>query len=105
MSMVPGKAHEASCFLSLGGLNSTALDHFASYWGGIKSVVFCLDSDAAADAAYERMGGRYALKGYRVSRHIPVLKDWNAQLLHMGHSFPAPPVPWVDPGFERGQVL
>jgi DNA primase len=92
--MEPGKIHEYDFWLSLGGLSSISLDHLVSKWRRIKSIVFCLDCDTAADEAYARIGGRYVYCGYSVSRHTPEKKDWNVQLLHCGYSFPAPHIPW-----------
>ena len=94
LSMEPGKIHSDDFFLSLGGLGSIALDYFILKWRKLRNIVFCLDNDNAADDAYERLGAKYALSEYNVSRHIPDFKDWNEQLLRMGYSFPAPPVEW-----------
>lgn len=93
MSMNVSGCHGNFSMLSLGGLSSTALDHFCKS-GSVKHVVFCLDNDSPADEAYERMGGKYASLGYMVYRHIPTYKDWNMQILRGGHSFSAPLVKW-----------
>jgi hypothetical protein len=94
MSMEIGASRREDFYLSLGGLSSIALDHFTGKWDKVKKIIFCLDSDAAANEAYARLGKKYAFKGYSVSRHIPAQKDWNMQLLHNRYSFPAPPIPW-----------
>jgi hypothetical protein len=94
LSMGPGETHSDASFLSLGGLGSIPLDSFLKQWGGLREIIFCLDSDSAADDAYEQLGCKYTSRGYNVSRHRPVYKDWNLQLTRGGHSFPAPPVPW-----------
>jgi len=94
LCMEPGAVYSNAFYLSLGGLSSIALDHFIRKWKGVRDIIFCLDGDNAADEAYVRLGARYAAYGYSVSRHIPSHKDWNAQLINGGYSFPAPPVPW-----------
>jgi hypothetical protein len=94
LSMEPGEGRGGDSFLSLGGLGDIALDSFLRKWGGLRDIVFCLDSDGPADTAYARLGAKYVHLGYGVSRHKPQYKDWNEQLLRGGHSFPAPPVLW-----------
>ena len=96
LSMEPGGDFSDAFYLSLGGLGNISLDHFIRRWSGIRNIIFCLDSDSAADEAYVRLGAKYVADGYNVSRHIPECKDWNAQLLCGGYSFPAPPVPWEE---------
>jgi DNA primase len=92
--MEPGDCHKKDYWLSLGGLNSIALDHFLAKWNGLKNIIFCIDGDTAADEAYIRLGTRYANLGYAISRHAPLFKDWNMQLLRGGYSFPVPPLLW-----------
>ena len=97
LSMEPGEIHSDAFFLSLGGLSSMALDNYMCKWNRLHNIVFCIDSDNAADEAYARLGAKYISFGYNVSRHIPEFKDWNEQLLRGGYSFPAPPVSWRIP--------
>jgi hypothetical protein len=94
MAMEPGVKRKDSFWLSLGGLSNASLDRFISKWAGLTELIFCLDSDSAADAAYERLGEQYASYGYRVLRHKPEYKDWNEQWKKNGYFFPTPPVPW-----------
>jgi hypothetical protein len=94
MSMAPGEVHKGAFWLSLGGLNNIALDHLLRKWNGLSKIIFCLDSDSAADEVYTRIGEKYVMTGYSVSRHIPIFKDWNEQLLRSGYSFPGPPEEW-----------
>jgi len=94
MSMEPGTVYKDAFFLSLGGLTGVALERFACKWCDLNEIIFCLDNDSAADAAYEGLGTQYTSYGYRVSRHKPIHKDWNAQLTRAGYFFPAPPIPW-----------
>ena len=94
MSMEPGYIHSDAFWLSLGGLSGLALDKILCNWCGLDNIIFCLDNDSAADEAYSKLGARYVSYGYSVSRHTPLSKDWNMQLLQYGYCFPAPPVPW-----------
>lgn len=46
----------------------------------ITEITFCLDNDDAGKHATEQLSDKYALKGYAVSKDIPLNKDFNDDL-------------------------
>ena len=65
--------------LSLGGKSDVALDEFLKN-KPIAEITFCLDNDDAGKHATEQLSDKYALKGYAVSKDIPLNKDFNDDL-------------------------
>lgn len=65
--------------LSLGGKSDVALDEFLKN-KPITEITFCLDNDDAGKHATEQLSDKYALKGYAVSKDIPLNKDFNDDL-------------------------
>lgn len=65
--------------ISLGGKSDVALDEFLQN-NSITEITFCLDNDDAGKHATEQLSDKYALKGYAVSKDIPLNKDFNDDL-------------------------
>lgn len=48
-----------------------------------RQICFCLDNDAAGIEATEKYMAKYADMGYKVTREIPKLKDFNEDLVNI----------------------
>ncbi len=69
-----------SHMLSLGGVSGRSLTRYLNTYPEIKSVTLCLDSDEAGQASTREITNRLRGK-VSVSVHIPLLKDWNEDLV------------------------
>lgn len=67
--------------LSLGGVSDIALSAYIDRFPGIRTIVFCLDSDQAGRSAYAALSRKYTRMGFKILCHFPEKKDWNTQLL------------------------
>jgi hypothetical protein len=67
--------------LSLGGVSDIALSAYIDRFPGIRTIVFCLDSDQAGQSAYAALSRKYTGMGFKILCRFPEKKDWNAQLL------------------------
>ena len=71
------KAH----FLSLGGVEDVALAHYLSE-NVIEKITLCLDNDEQGRKGCQRISEKYKDE-YKVTRHKPHSKDFNADLTEM----------------------
>lgn len=69
-----------SHMLSLGGVSGRSLVRYLKAYPEIRNVTLCLDNDEAGQAATRELTNRLRGK-VAVSVHIPLLKDWNEDLV------------------------
>ena len=79
--------------ISLGGCSSHAcLEQYLKENPTINRIVCCLDNDEAGRKATETIRGKFTAKGYRVDTEVPILKDFNEDLISKVQSV-KPPAP------------
>lgn len=67
-------------YLSLGGVENKALERFLADNKGIERIRVCTDHDEAGENAVVRIYEKYG-QDYKVTRHRPTNKDFNADLV------------------------
>ena len=69
--------------LSLGGNSDVALAHFVKEYSKVEEICFCVDNDKGGEKAIEAYAQKYESMGYKVTREIPKLKDFNEDLVNL----------------------
>jgi len=69
--------------LSLGGNSDVALAHFVKEYSKVEEICFCVDNDKGGEKAIEAYAQKYEDMGYKVTREIPKLKDFNEDLVNL----------------------
>ena len=69
--------------LSLGGNSDVALAHFVKEYADVEEICFCVDNDKGGEKAIEAYAQKYEDMGYKVTREIPKLKDFNEDLVNL----------------------
>ena len=76
-----GKNWRSVSYLSLGGLNYIALEHYLSQHPTVRILRFCLDNDEPGREFTKKLKERYQGKGYTVEDRPPRIgKDYNDTL-------------------------
>ena len=76
-----GRNWHSVSYLSLGGLNYMALDHYLSEHPEVKKLRVCLDGDEAGRGFAAKIVSKYKEKGYEVDDCPPRMgKDYNDAL-------------------------
>lgn len=77
-----GRDWRSVSYLSLGGLNYLALDHYLTAHPKITTLRICLDNDAPGRAFTDKLMEKYQVRGYTVEdRPARVGKDYNDALV------------------------
>ena len=74
--------------LSLGGNSDVALAHFVKEYPKVEEICFCVDNDMGGEKAIEAYTNKYKDMGYKVTRVIPKLKDFNEDLVNLVRPHP-----------------
>jgi hypothetical protein len=78
-----GKDYKSDYRLSLGGINTLALDTFLTNHKNIKNIFIGLDNDEVGDTEASKICINLRKQGYNVIRERPTNKDFNEDLLQL----------------------
>lgn len=78
---ITGEDYRADHRLSLGGVESLALEQYLRDHEQVTEIILCLDNDSVGLDASVRIAELLASKGYKVNRETPRYKDFNDDLI------------------------